>query len=176
MEKGVSWEKGFYLRPRFSPGYGDFPLSAQKQILDGLEAGKTDRDHTDRGLSDDAVEVGDGGDRVSLGTGSLCGSRDAEACGKERLRVPEDKLKKIGESAMGILELMKERSIYFDEVWEVFAGRGPKPGELPETWNLPDRRSSRRSTGSTLDAGSDVVTTNTCANHFKLKEEDGYFP
>ena len=33
-------EKGLYLRPRFSPGYGDFPLSAQKQILDGLEAGK----------------------------------------------------------------------------------------------------------------------------------------
>ena len=33
-------EKGLYLRPRFSPGYGDFPLSAQKQVLDGLEAGK----------------------------------------------------------------------------------------------------------------------------------------
>ena len=33
-------EKGLYLRPRFSPGYGDFPLSVQKQILDGLEAGK----------------------------------------------------------------------------------------------------------------------------------------
>lgn len=33
-------EKGLYLRPRFSPGYGDFPLSAQKEILDGLEAGK----------------------------------------------------------------------------------------------------------------------------------------
>lgn len=33
-------EKGLYLRPRFSPGYGDFPLSCQQQILDGLEAGK----------------------------------------------------------------------------------------------------------------------------------------
>ena len=33
-------EKDLYLRPRFSPGYGDFPLSAQKEILDGLEAGK----------------------------------------------------------------------------------------------------------------------------------------
>ena len=33
-------EKGLYLRPRFSPGYGDFSLSVQKQILDGLEAGK----------------------------------------------------------------------------------------------------------------------------------------
>ena len=25
-------EKGWYLRPRFSPGYGDFPLECQKQI------------------------------------------------------------------------------------------------------------------------------------------------
>lgn len=33
-------KKGLYLRPRFSPGYGDFPLSCQEQILGGLEAGK----------------------------------------------------------------------------------------------------------------------------------------
>lgn len=32
--------KGLYLRPRYSPGYGDFSLSCQKMILDGLEAGK----------------------------------------------------------------------------------------------------------------------------------------
>lgn len=38
---GESYEKrGFYLRPRFSPGYGDFPLSCQPGLLDGLEAGK----------------------------------------------------------------------------------------------------------------------------------------
>ena len=40
MWKKEYLEKGLYLRPRFSPGYGDFPLSVQKQILDGLEAGK----------------------------------------------------------------------------------------------------------------------------------------
>lgn len=33
-------KQGLYLRPRFSPGYGDFPLSCQPQILHGLEAGK----------------------------------------------------------------------------------------------------------------------------------------
>lgn len=32
--------KGRYLRPRFSPGYGDFPLSCQPAILGALEAGK----------------------------------------------------------------------------------------------------------------------------------------
>lgn len=33
-------KKGLYLRPRFSPGYGDFPLECQREILSGLEAGK----------------------------------------------------------------------------------------------------------------------------------------
>lgn len=31
---------GWYLRPRFSPGYGDFPLDCQSRLLDCLEAGK----------------------------------------------------------------------------------------------------------------------------------------
>ncbi len=35
------WKKqGFYLRPRFSPGYGDFSLKCQKPILEVLEASK----------------------------------------------------------------------------------------------------------------------------------------
>ena len=32
--------EGLYLRPRFSPGYGDFPLSMQRPLLDRLEAMK----------------------------------------------------------------------------------------------------------------------------------------
>lgn len=31
------WQKGCYLRPRFSPGYGDFPLECQRQIAAALE-------------------------------------------------------------------------------------------------------------------------------------------
>ena len=33
-------EKGFYTRPRFSPGYGDFSLECQKALLGALEAEK----------------------------------------------------------------------------------------------------------------------------------------
>lgn len=33
-------ERGLYVRPRFSPGYGDWPLSDQKALLDRLEAAK----------------------------------------------------------------------------------------------------------------------------------------
>ena len=33
-------KKGWYMRPRFSPGYGDFPLECQSGIIAALEAGK----------------------------------------------------------------------------------------------------------------------------------------
>lgn len=32
--------KGLYLRPRFSPGYGDFPLECQRELTAVLETGK----------------------------------------------------------------------------------------------------------------------------------------
>lgn len=32
--------KGLYLRPRFSPGYGDFPLECQKDIFEALQVEK----------------------------------------------------------------------------------------------------------------------------------------
>ena len=33
-------ERGLYLRPRFSPGYGDFPLEYQKEVFQLLECSK----------------------------------------------------------------------------------------------------------------------------------------
>ena len=32
--------QGLYLRPRFSPGYGDFSIACQEPVLNALEAGK----------------------------------------------------------------------------------------------------------------------------------------
>ena len=41
QELKCSYEaKGWYLRPRFSPGYGDFPLECQREIAPALEMGK----------------------------------------------------------------------------------------------------------------------------------------
>lgn len=34
-------QKGFYLRPRFSPGYGDFSILHQKDLLQMIDASKT---------------------------------------------------------------------------------------------------------------------------------------
>ena len=33
--------EGWHLRPRFSPGYGDFPLSCQRELLTLLRAPET---------------------------------------------------------------------------------------------------------------------------------------
>lgn len=33
-------DQGYFLRPRFSPGYGDFSIAHQKDLLDALQAGK----------------------------------------------------------------------------------------------------------------------------------------
>lgn len=33
-------KEGWYLRPRFSPGYGDFPIAFQRPLLEALEASK----------------------------------------------------------------------------------------------------------------------------------------
>ena len=33
-------ERGLYLRPRYSPGYGDFPLSCQRFLFDALQVSK----------------------------------------------------------------------------------------------------------------------------------------
>ena len=32
--------EGLFLRPRFSPGYGDFPITFQRPLLEALEAPK----------------------------------------------------------------------------------------------------------------------------------------
>ena len=71
---------------------------------------------------------------------------------------------------------MKERRIYFDGgMGSLLQARGLQPGELPETWNLSKPEIIEEIHREYLEAGSDVVTTNTFgANHFKFKAEDGY--
>lgn len=43
-------QKGLFLRPRFSPGYGDFSILHQKDILDLLQSSKTIGVHLTDGL------------------------------------------------------------------------------------------------------------------------------
>lgn len=77
---------------------------------------------------------------------------------------------------MGILEELKTRRLFFDGgMGSLLQSRGLKPGELPETWNLLHPEIVGEIHRQYLNAGADVVTTNTFGvNRFKFKKEDGY--
>lgn len=77
---------------------------------------------------------------------------------------------------MGICEEIRKKRIFFDGgMGSLLQARGLKPGELPETWNLSHPDQIERIHREYLEAGADVVTTNTFGlNRFKFKEEDGY--
>ena len=63
---------------------------------------------------------------------------------------------------MGILEELGKRILFFDGgTGSLLQERGLKPGELPETWNLLKPEVVTELHTAYLEAGSDVVTTNT---------------
>lgn len=70
---------------------------------------------------------------------------------------------------MGILEELGKRILFFDGgTGSLLQERGLKPGELPETWNLLKPEVVTELHTAYLEAGSDVVTTNTFgANRLK---------
>lgn len=77
---------------------------------------------------------------------------------------------------MGIREELGKRIIFFDGgTGSLLQERGLKPGELPETWNIlhPDIVTELHE--NYLDAGSDIILTNTFgANRLKYNGKDGY--
>lgn len=77
---------------------------------------------------------------------------------------------------MGIREELKQRRLFFDGgMGSLLQARGLKPGELPETWNMLHPEIVEEIHLEYLNAGADIVTTNTFgANRFKYKKEDGY--
>ena len=77
---------------------------------------------------------------------------------------------------MGILEEIRKKRLIFDGgMGSLLQARGLKPGELPETWNLKRPEAVREIHREYLEAGADIITTNTFgANRFKFKKEDGW--
>ena len=75
-------ERGLFLHPRFSPGYGDFPLSCQPGILDALEAGK----RIGIKLTEGFLMLPSKSVTAVIGVGSTpmhCPAEGCEACGKK---------------------------------------------------------------------------------------------
>ncbi len=74
-------KKGLYLRPRFSPGYGDFSLECQKAILQSLEAAK----RVGITLTDSLLMAPSKSVTAVIGVSRLpgnCTVKGCEACGK----------------------------------------------------------------------------------------------
>ena len=74
---------------------------------------------------------------------------------------------------MGILEELGKRILFFDGgTGSLLQERGLKPGELPEMWNLLKPEVVTELHRNYLEAGSDVVLTNTFgANRLKYDGE-----
>ena len=74
---------------------------------------------------------------------------------------------------MTILEEMKVRRLFCDGgMGSLLQAQGLKPGELPETWNLTRRDVLISIHRSYLEAGADIMTTNTFgANGLKFKDD-----
>ena len=73
--------EGLYPRPRFSPGYGDFPLSCQTAICRGLETEK----RVGVALTEHLLMVPSKSVTAVIGIGRApgnCGVEGCEACGK----------------------------------------------------------------------------------------------
>ena len=81
-EIGRELEKeGGYLRPRFSPGYGDFPLECQREILERLEAGK----RIGLTLTDSLIMMPSKSVTAVIGVSRIpagCAVEGCEACGR----------------------------------------------------------------------------------------------
>ena len=72
---------GFYLRPRFSPGYGDFSLNCQRNVLNALDAGK----HLGIKLTDSFLMMPSKSVTAVIGVSKKphrCDVKGCEACGK----------------------------------------------------------------------------------------------
>ncbi len=74
-------EKGWYMRPRFSPGYGDFPLECQRGITAALELNK----RIGITLTDSLLMAPSKSVTAVMGLSrepKICSVQGCEACGK----------------------------------------------------------------------------------------------
>ena len=78
---------------------------------------------------------------------------------------------------MNILEKIKKEIVYFDGAQgSILQDLGLKPGELPEIWNLINSEKIVEMHKGYLDAGSNIILTNTFGvNSFKFPGKDGNY-
>ena len=77
---------------------------------------------------------------------------------------------------MKLLDLLKKQRLYFDGgMGTLLQNAGLKPGEKPETWNVLHPETVTEIHKAYLNAGSNIITTNTFGlNPFKYDETEKY--
>ncbi len=80
---------------------------------------------------------------------------------------------RIGKHKASIMEEIRKRKVFFDGgMGSLLQARGLRPGELPETWNILHPDILKEIHLEYLNAGCDVMTTNTFgANRLKYRQE-----
>ena len=78
---------------------------------------------------------------------------------------------------MNPLQIIRNRTLYFDGgTGSVLQARGLQPGEMPELWNLTHPEQIQHLHSEYLDAGCDIIKTNTFgANNLKYENVNGKF-
>ena len=159
-------KEGYYIRPRFSPGYGDFDIAHQDMILRMLDTAKkigltlTGGNMLTPSKSVTAV--------IGLSeTETSCHIKGCEACQKK-----DCAYKKEDRSRQMLLERLGKELLYFDGgMGTLLQSKGLQPGELPEVWNLEHAEEIIDIHKAYFEAGSDIVLSNTFgANAIKFHD------
>ena len=157
-------KEGWYLRPRFSPGYGDFDIQYQKPLMQMLDCAKTiGLTMTDSFMMTPTKSV----------TAVIGMSRIKERCPIQGCEICVKKgLVNIEGIRYDFRTLGKRTFIFDGGMGTLLQAKGLLPGELPETWNLTHAEAVRQIHRSYFEAGSDIVLTNTFgANALKFHDE-----
>ena len=164
-------KEGYYIRPRFSPGYGDFDIAHQDMILRMLDTAKkigltlTGGNMLTPSKSVTAV--------IGLSETEIPAISKVVKCVRRRTaHIAGHKIQEKDRSRQMLLERLGKELLYFDGgMGTLLQSKGLQPGELPEVWNLEHAEEIVDIHKSYFEAGSDIVLSNTFgANAIKFHD------
>ena len=145
---------GLFPTWRFSPGYGDLPISVQEQFLHTLNA-KASWSHSQRKLSAYTDKIRDSNNRAV---------RKSTSQRKERLRCLQSfrKLPVSGERRTLLMNFDFSSFLILDGgMGTMMQAQGLPPGGIPELWNLEHPEKITAIHSAYVESGTDMVYTNT---------------
>lgn len=160
-------EKGFYLTSRFSPGYGDLPLSVQPSILSYLNAFR----RIGLYVSDSFILL----PRKSV-TGIMGLGEEKK---KSRVAAPHAECLAaahfLEKEKSTVLNKLTEEFLFFDgAMGTMLQQRGLKAGNLPELMNLHSPDVIFDIHRQYVVAGAQILTSNTFGAHRLKLKDSGY--